>query len=198
MKSKVGIAKIPNSCLETQDTKVIVIEALGELEKKLELLTNSPQPKTKKAQHKRKSEILHLTRSIDNMRAYLALSVGQKVTEGTQLGVITELTLSPGGMPTVWVSWYGTITIPEQPTRLKLEHFFEQLKVGDSITINSNHPEAAQKSFEIKEFRGDGWIMTKNEKLFHHSELELTSLNSSQSDEDLSNQGEGRNYVRNT
>ncbi|MGB5596270.1 MAG: hypothetical protein WBM62_19860, partial [Crocosphaera sp.] len=35
------------------------------------------------------------------------------------------------------------------------------------------------------------WILTKNEKLFHHDFLELPSLVSSETDEDLSNQGEG-------
>jgi hypothetical protein len=186
-------------CHEPQDTKVIVQQRLGELEKKLELLTNSPEPRAKKARDKRRSEIKYLTLQIDNSKAYLSLSEGTKVTEGTKLGVITHLTLSPGGMPEVWVTWHNylytsgctNVPIPEQPIRLKPEPFLEQLKVGDSITINSKHPEAAQKSFEIKEFRGDGWILTKNEKLFHHDFLELPSLVSSETDEDLFNQDEG-------
>ncbi len=195
MKPEVRTAKITvasdsraDPSLETQDTKHIVHERLEELEKKLELITNSPQPKTKKAQDKRRSEIKDLTRSIDNMRAYLALSVGTKVTEGTQLGVITHLTFSPGGMPVVWVSWYGAITVPEQPIRLKLEPLLEQLKVGDSITINDQHPEAAHQTFEIKEFRGDGWILTTTEQLFHHDFLDESSLISPEGDENLVNQ----------
>jgi hypothetical protein len=183
---------------ESSETKVIVQERLGELEKKLELLTNSLEPRAKKARDKRRSEIKYLTLQIDNSKAYLSLSEGTKVTEGTKLGVITHLTLSPGGMPEVWVTWHNylytsgctNVPIPEQPIRLKPEPFLEQLKVGDSITINSKHPEAAQKSFEIKEFRGDGWILTKNEKLFHHDFLELPSLVSSETDEDLSTQDE--------
>ncbi len=178
-------------CHEPQDTKVIVQERLGELEKKLELLTNSPEPRAKKARDKRRSEIKYLTLQIDNSKAYLSLSEGTKVTDGKSLGVITHLTLSPGGMPEAWVSWYDSLTIPEQPIRLKPEPFLEQLKVGDSITINDHHPEAAQKSFEIKEFRGDGWILTKNEKLFHHDFIEKPSLISPSSDEDLSTQDEG-------
>ncbi len=186
-------------CHEPQDTKVIVHERLGELEKKLELLTNSPEPRAKKARDKRRSEILDLTLQIDNSKAYLSLSEGNKVTDGKSLGVITHLTLSPGGMPTVWVSWFShlytsgctNVPIPEEPIRLKHEPFLEQLKVGDSITINDQHPEAAQKTFEIKEFRGDGWILTKNEKLFHHDFIEKPSLISTESDEDLSTQDEG-------
>ena len=195
MKPEVRTAKITvasdsraDPSLETQDTKHIVHERLEELEKKLELITNSPQPKTKKAQDKRRSEIKDLTRSIDNMRAYLALSVGTKVTEGTQLGVITHLTFSPGGMPVVWVSWYGAITVPEQPIRLKPEPLLEQLKVGDSITINDQDPEAAQKSFEIKDFRGDGWILTTTNQLFHHDFIDESSLISPEGDENLVNQ----------
>ncbi|MGB5596903.1 MAG: hypothetical protein WBM62_23140, partial [Crocosphaera sp.] len=88
-------------CHEPQDTKVIVHERLEELEKKLELLTNSPEPRAKKARDKRRSEIKDLTLQIDNSKAYLSLSEGTKVTEGTKLGVIAHLTLSPGGMPEV-------------------------------------------------------------------------------------------------
>ena len=164
--------KITNPSLETQDTKVIVHERLGELEQKLSTLTNSPKPKTKKAQQKRQASILDLTRSIDNFKAYLSLSIDQRVTDGTQLGLITDLTLSPGGMPEVWVSWYNHVSIPEQPIRLKPEPFFEQLKVGDSVTINDQHAEAAQQTFEIKEFRGEGWILTTTNQLFHHDFIE--------------------------
>ncbi len=165
-------AKITNPSFETYDTKVIVHERLGELEQKLSTLTNSPQPKTKKAQEKRQAEILEITRSIDNFKAYLSLSIEQKVTDGSQLGIITDLTLSPGGLPEVWVSWYNHVPIPEQPIRLKPEPFFNQLKVGDSVTINDQHPEAAQQTFEVKEFRGEGWILTTTNQLFHHDFIE--------------------------
>ncbi|MGK7881526.1 MAG: hypothetical protein AB4060_15735, partial [Crocosphaera sp.] len=165
-------AKITNPSLEIQDTKVIVHERLAELEKQLSTLTNSPQPKTKKAQEKRQTSILDLTRSIDNFKAYLSLSIEQKVTDGNQLGIITDLSLSRGGLPEVWVSWYNHVPIPEQAIRLKPEPFFKQLKVGDSVTINSNHPESGQQTFEIKEFRGEGWIFTTTEQLFHHDFIE--------------------------
>jgi hypothetical protein len=186
-------------CHEPQDTKVIVQQRLGELEKKLELLTNSPEPRAKKARDKRRSEIKYLTLQIDNSKAYLSLSEGTKVTEGTKLGVITHLILSPGGMPEVWVTWHNylytsgctNVPIPEQPIRLKPEPFLERLQVGDSITINDQHPEAAHQAFEIKEFRGDGWILTTTNQLFHHDFIEGTSLSSSETDEDLFNQDEG-------
>ena len=174
LKSEVKTAII-NPSYEASDTKVIVHERLGELEQKLSTLTNSPQPKTKKAQEKRQAEILELTRSIDNFKAYLSLSIEQKVTDGNQLGIITDLTLSPGGLPEVWVSWYNHVPIPEQPIRLKPEPFFNQLKVGDSVTINDQHPESAQQTFEIKEFRGEGWILTTTNQLFHHNFIDKIS-----------------------
>jgi hypothetical protein len=41
------------------------------------------------------------------------------------------------------------------------------LKVGDTVTINGNHPEAAGKTFEVREFKGNGWILTTDNRLFH-------------------------------
>ncbi|MGK7881109.1 MAG: hypothetical protein AB4060_13545, partial [Crocosphaera sp.] len=195
LKSEVGAATITNPSLETQDPKVIVHERLGELEQKLSTLTNSPQPKTKKAQEKRQAEILESTRSIDNFKAYLSLSIEQKVTDGNQLGIITDLTLSPGGLPEVWVSWYNHVPIPEQPIRLKPEPFFEQLKLGDSVTINDQHPEDAQQTFEVKEFRGEGWIFTTTEQLFHHDFIEESSLISPDRDENLPTQNQGESVL---
>jgi hypothetical protein len=150
-----------------QEKSGVVTERLDRVEAELVRLTGEPEPKTPKARKKRKAYLQNLTNFRDNLQVYSNLAEGQGVTDGKQLGVITQLSLSSGGLPVAWVSWYGSVPIPEQPNRLKDEPFLQNLKVGDTITINENHREAAGKTFEVKEFKGGGWILTTDNRLFH-------------------------------
>jgi hypothetical protein len=71
------------------------------------------------------------------------------------LGVIKDLTLSNGGLPEVWVSWYGKVEIPEQPLRLISEPILEHhLRIGDVVRFKGQQG-------EISEFLGDGRVKTR-------------------------------------
>ncbi len=148
-------------------TPLTATDRLEQFVAQLKSLTDSPQATTKKAREKRRAQTEDIARKIESLKAYLTLAQGQRVTDGKQLGAIAELLLSPGGMPEAWVSWYGKVPQPEQPERLKPEPRLLDLKVGDSITINSQHEGAALKTFEIKEFRGSGRVLTTTNQLFH-------------------------------
>jgi hypothetical protein len=141
-------------------------EKLQQLESQLAALSQV-KPNNYKEGKKLERESEDIKSRIANLKAYLALEVGQRVTNGKQLGAITALALSPGGMPEAWVRWYGALETPVQPTRLKLEPFLQDLRVDSEIIINSQHSEAAGETLSIKEFRGDGWVLTTTNQLFH-------------------------------
>ena len=144
---------------------------LIKLEQQLESLSNLPKPRNKKAQEKREEDIQELLGSINSLRAFFLFSKDMRVTDGNQLGIITDLTFS--GVPQVWVSWYVKVSIPEQPLRLKQEPFFEQLKVGDSVTVIFDDSGEEKETFEIKGFMGDGCILTTNDQIFSHEFMEI-------------------------
>lgn len=138
-------------------------EIIGERLRRIEAeLTQTAGEKRKK-----KADLQYLSDLGDDLRAYLNLMAGQAVTDGKRLGVIAQLSLPSVGLPVVWVSWYASVPVPERPNRLKDEPFLCDLKVGDTVTINGNHPEAAGKTFEVREFKGNGWILTTDNRLFH-------------------------------
>ncbi|MGH2415763.1 MAG: hypothetical protein ACRDEA_19145, partial [Microcystaceae cyanobacterium] len=147
-------------------------EKLEQLQTQLTILKETPQPAKHADQQKLNKDCNHLQQQIANLQAFLTLEVGQQVTDGRQIGAIASLSLSPGGLPEAWVSWGGKVPIPEQPSRLKSEPLLEpDIKLGEAIAINLNHPEQAGKIFEIAEFRGDGWVLTTTGALFHHDSL---------------------------
>ncbi|MGH2412924.1 MAG: hypothetical protein ACRDEA_04350, partial [Microcystaceae cyanobacterium] len=149
-------------------------EKLEQLKIQLTHLQKSPQPTKYEDQQKFNKDCQHIQQKIENLQAFLSLEVGQQVTDGKLLGAIAFLSLSPGGLPEAWVSWYGKVPIPEQPSRLKLEPLLApNLKVGEAIAINLNHSQQAGKIFEIAEFRGDGWVLTTTGSLFHCNSFSL-------------------------
>ena len=158
-------------------------EKLIKLEQQLESLSDLPKPKSKKDQDKRDDEIQELMDSINSLRAFFLFSKDMRVTDGKQLGIITDLTFS--GVPQVWVSWYGKVSIPEQPLRLKQEPFFEQLKIGDSVTVIFDDSGEEKETFEIKGFMGDGCILTTNDQIFSH---EFMEINCDEQEETISEQ----------
>ena len=64
-------------------------------------------------QQKRKEQDLHyLEEKIVNLSRFQQLKPGDWVRVEKQIGQISELNLSPGGLPQVWVSWDGSVPEP--------------------------------------------------------------------------------------
>ena len=106
-----------NSTQLVTDNCSLVTLKLQQLESQLSSLLKL-KPKSPKERKKLERETERITRSVASLKAYLALEVGERVTDGQKLGVIADKTLSPGGMPQAWVSWFGAVEVPEQPERL--------------------------------------------------------------------------------
>lgn len=124
-------------------------DPLTELERELEKLRSLPLPRQKKKREAQKKEIDYLITKINRFKAYSALKVGDTVTNGQELGEVTELFYSQGGMPQAWVKWDKGLTIPEDPLMLKLEPKLKGLKVGFLVKVNNSR-------YKIKEFKGNG------------------------------------------
>ncbi|MEA5536772.1 ParB N-terminal domain-containing protein [Crocosphaera sp. XPORK-15E] len=77
--------------LKPQDTKVIVQKRLGELEQQLELITNYPQPLVKKAQGKRRSEILDLTLQINQLNSVVFTEFDEALSNKDEGGTMSEM-----------------------------------------------------------------------------------------------------------
>lgn len=109
-----------------------------------------------------------LTEQIENLRAYLVLPLGTRVTDGTKIGTIIDKKISLTDHPEFVVLWSEKLTKIEEPRRLKLEPIINPtIGIGDMIIINSKHQTQAEESFEIKEFQGNGWVLTTTDQRFH-------------------------------
>ena len=109
-----------------------------------------------------------LTEQIDNLRAYLVLALGTRVTDGNKIGRIIDKTISLTGIPEFVVLWSEKFTQTEEPRRLKLEPVIDlTIQTGDTIIINAKHQTQAGERFAIKEFQGDGWVLTTTDQQFH-------------------------------
>ncbi|MGK7947260.1 MAG: AAA family ATPase, partial [Xenococcaceae cyanobacterium] len=107
-------------------------EKLTEQLKQLE--ENPKASKRKRGGRERDS----LKKQLASINSYLQLSTGQKVTKDSLIGTITDLKLSPGGMPEAWVQWDNyPVTIPEQPSRLEVI----QQKQEHESTRNTQQPQ---------------------------------------------------------
>ena len=109
-----------------------------------------------------------LTEQIDNLRSYLQLGVGTKVTDGKKIGIIIDKKISLTDIPEFIVLWSGKLTQIEEPRRLKLEPLMNPtIQIGDAIVLNAKHQTEAGERFEIKEFQGNGWVLTTTDQQFH-------------------------------
>ena len=90
--------------------------------KQLKLLDEQPKSKSPTSKQKRRAkQISYLSKQLSNIQAYTRLSQRQKVAKDGNIGIITDLKLSPGGMPEAWVQWdSSSVPIPEQPNRLEV------------------------------------------------------------------------------
>ena len=121
---------------------------------------------TKETQWQEKYQIL--TEQIENLRSYLVLAVGTRVTDGHKIGIIIDKKISLTGLPEFVVLWSENLTQIEEPKRLKLEPVIDPIiQVGDTLILNSKHQTQAGERFEIKEFQGNGWVLTTTNQQFH-------------------------------
>ena len=120
----------------------------------------------KETQWQEKYQIL--TEQIENLRSYLVLAVGTRVTDGHKIGIIIDKKISLTGIPEFVVLWSEKLTQTEEPKRLKLEPVIDPtIQVGDTLILNSKHQTQAGERFEIKEFQGNGWVLTTTNQQFH-------------------------------
>ncbi len=146
-----------------------VNERIQQLQSQLTELTNTDDNLLRSDRVKRRKEIEHTQKQIDNFKAFLSLKVEDRVTDGKQLGKIKDLAITQGGLAEAWVSWYGSVQIPEQPLRLLSESILdESLRIGDAINVDGS-------KMEIKEFLGNGKVRTGNETVV---EIGGNSMNS--------------------
>ena len=110
-------------------------------EKKARIQEKSTNPR----QQKRKEQDLHyLEEKIVNLSRFQQLKPGDWVRFENQIGQISELNLSPGGMPQVWVSWDDSV--PEPVHRLdKLivleENWHQGFLKGQQVKLEAVGPQ---------------------------------------------------------
>jgi hypothetical protein len=104
--------------MEMNLDKSRLTEKLESLESKLRELAQLT-PQTEKGRKKIESESESIKERIKNLKAFLIFSEGQRVSDGKQIGTISQLSLSKEGLPEAWVKWDdGRVPIPETPSRL--------------------------------------------------------------------------------
>lgn len=86
-------------------------------------------------------QLQSLLQRLKGMEAFAQLTVGMAVNKPstTSSGIITELRITPGGLPEAWVSWDGGLTVPERPLNLlqstKCEHNFVGIWLANGTLI---------------------------------------------------------------
>lgn len=82
-----------------------------------------------------------LLQRLREIEALSQLTVGMSVNKPstTNLGIITELLITPGGLPEVWVSWDSGVPVPERPLNLlqaiECKHNFVGVWLSSGILI---------------------------------------------------------------
>ena len=90
------------------------------------------------------------------------------MTDGHKIGIIIDKKISLTGLPEFVVLWSEKLTQIEEPRRLKLEPVINPtIQIGDTIILNAKHQTQAGERFEIKQFQGNGWVLTTTEQQFH-------------------------------
>lgn len=86
-------------------------------------------------------QLQSLLQRLKGMEAFAQLTVGMVVNKPstTSSGIITELRITPGGLPEAWVSWDGGLTVPERPLNLlqstKCDHKFVGIWLANGTLI---------------------------------------------------------------
>jgi hypothetical protein len=108
-----------------------------------------------------------------NLQAWAVFEVGMPVyrLDSNQLGIVKGKNTTPGGMREIWVSWDGTIEIPEQPNLLQIDGaaMAKIIAVGDRIEIRDGHEETG-KIFTVERLLARGAVETLDEMVFEREE----------------------------
>ena len=134
-------------------------------------------------------ELAVVLRKSQNLQAWAVFEIGMPVhrINSSCLGIVKELKITPGGMGEVWVSWDGTIEIPEQPNLLQIDGaaLAKIIAVGDRIEIVDGH-ELAGETFTVARLWARGAVETSTEQIFEREQWKkVQSLIRGEGDEDL-------------
>ena len=122
------------------------------VEEKLRVLNESQtrlrnhQGKTWAQKQKAKQEYEYNQRMIADLEKYQELRLNDWVTNQKEIGQIRDLSLSPGGMPQVWVNWNDSVPIIVHRLDLLLvleENWNHGFSWGDSVLFrqDTSHPQ---------------------------------------------------------
>lgn len=153
-------------------------------------LDNLRGQRSKVKEHKQlEKELAAVLRKRQNLQAWSIFELGMPVhrINSSRLGIVKELKITPGGMGEVWVSWDGTIEIPEQPNLLLIDGaaMAKIIAVGDRIIIVDGHKEAG-KTFTVERLLAHGAVETTDENVFEREEWQKIQISTqSEGEEDL-------------
>ena len=114
-----------------------------------------------------------------NLQAWAVFEVGMPVhrLDSNQLGIVKGKNTTPGGMREIWVSWDGTIEIPEQPNLLQIDGaaMAKIIAVGDRIEVVEGHEEVG-KIFTVERLLARGAVETTDENIFERQEWQKVPI----------------------
>jgi hypothetical protein len=138
-------------------------------------------------------DLATVLRKSQNLQAWAVFEVGMPVyrLDSNQLGIVKGKNTTPGGMREIWVSWDGTIEIPEQPNLLQIDGaaLAKIIAVGDRIEIRDGHEEAG-KIFTVGRLLACGAVETTDEMVFdreHWQKVEVVTTVTNDNYELISN-----------
>ncbi len=131
------------------------------------------QPNLAKDRQQIEKELRAVLRKRHSLQAWKVFELGMPVhrLNSSQLGIVKELKITPGGMGEVWVSWDGLLQIPEQPNLLLIDGFAlaKIIAKGDRIKIVDGH-KSGGKTFTVERPLARGAVETTNEQIFERSD----------------------------
>jgi hypothetical protein len=137
-------------------------------------LDNLRGQRSKVKEHRQaEKELAAVLRKRQNLQAWAVFELGMPVhrINSSQLGIVKELKITPGGLGEVWVSWDGLLQIPEQPNLLLIDGaaLAKIIAVGDRIKIVDGH-EKAGENFTVERLLARGAVVTTEKMVFEREE----------------------------
>ena len=136
-------------------------------------------------------ELATVLHKSQNLQAWAVFEVGMPVyrLDSTRLGIVKGKNTTPGGMREIWVSWDGTIEIPEQPNLLQIDGaaMAKIIAVGDRIEIRDGH-QLSGKTFTVATLLARGAVETIDEIVFQREDwqkIEATVMSIGKKSEEL-------------
>ncbi|PSB31365.1 hypothetical protein [Chlorogloea sp. CCALA 695] len=151
------------------------IKKLSEQENQLHTsLDNLRGQRSKVKEHRQlEKELSGVVSKRQNLQAWAVFELKMPVhrVNSPLLGIVKQLSITPGGMGEVWVSWDGLLQIPEQPNLLQIDSaaMAKIIAVGDRIEIVEGHEEAG-KIFTVERLLARGAVETTEEMVFEREE----------------------------